>query len=47
MPTGLRKRNVSDDSDVNKCKKYNFTTFNTKSLAISEKSGNFVAENLS
>lgn len=45
MPTGLRNRNVSDDSDVKKCKNYNFTTFNIKSLAISEKSDNFAAEN--
>jgi hypothetical protein len=45
VPTGLRKRNVSADSDVKKCKNYNSTSFNLKSLAVSEKSGIFAAEN--
>ena len=45
MPRGLRKRNVSDDSDVKKCKNYLFTFFNFKFLAVSEKSSNFAPEN--
>jgi hypothetical protein len=45
VPTGLRKRNVSADSDVNKCKNYLFTFFNLKSLAVSEKRRTFAAEN--
>jgi hypothetical protein len=38
VPTGLRKRNVSADSDVKKCKNELFAFFNLKSLAVSEKS---------
>ena len=44
MPTGLRKRNVSADSDVKKYKNLLFTFFNLKSLAVSIKSCIFAAE---
>jgi hypothetical protein len=38
VPTGLRKRNVSADSDVKKCKNEPLTFFNRKNLVGIEKS---------